>query len=45
MGCACQILDNLIEKGKAEPMIVVMPNGNPGQQAAKTLQLPEKPFV
>ena len=45
MGRACQILDNLIEKGKAEPMIVVMPNGNPGQQAAKTLQLPEKPFV
>ena len=28
MGRAAQILDNLIEKGLAEPMIVVMPNGN-----------------
>ena len=34
MGRAAQILDNLIEKGLAKPMIVVMPNGNPGQQAA-----------
>ena len=42
MGRAVQILDNLIEKGEAEPMIVVMPNGNPGQQAARTLDLPEK---
>ena len=40
MGRAAQILDNLIEKGLAEPMIVVMPNGNPGQQAAQTLSLP-----
>ena len=40
MGRAAQILDNLIEKGLAEPMIVVMPNGNPGQQAAQTLNLP-----
>ena len=40
MGRAAQILDNLIEKGLAEPMIVVMPNGNPGQQAAQTLGLP-----
>ena len=40
MGRAAQILDNLIEKGLAEPMIVVMPNGNPGQQAAVTLNLP-----
>ena len=39
-GRAAQILDNLIEKGLAEPMIVVMPNGNPGQQAACTLNLP-----
>ena len=31
MGRSCQILDNLIEQGKAEPMIVVTPNGNPGQ--------------
>ena len=44
MGRACQILDNLIEQGKAKPMIVVMPNGNPGQQAAQTLSLPEKTF-
>lgn len=42
MGRAVQILDNLIQKGKAVPMIVVMPNGNPGQQAAKTLCLEEK---
>ncbi len=34
MGRAAQIMDNLIEKGLAEPMIVVMPNGNPNQQAA-----------
>lgn len=42
MGRTAQILDNLIEKGLAEPMIVVMPNGNPGQQAARTLNIPEK---
>lgn len=40
MGRAAQILDNLIEKGLAEPMIVVMPNGNPNQQAAQTPGLP-----
>ena len=34
MGRAAQILDNLIEQGKAVPMIVVMPNGNPNCQAA-----------
>ena len=44
MGRTAQILDNLIEQGKAVPMIVVMPNGNPGQQAAQTLMLPEKTF-
>jgi len=44
MGRACQILDNLIEQGKAVPMIVVMPNGNPGQQAAQTSLLPERTF-
>ena len=42
MGRTAQILDNLIEKGLAQPMIVVMPNGNPGQQAAQPLGLPEK---
>lgn len=40
MGHAAQILDNLIEKGLAKPMIVVMPNGNPNQQAACTMGLP-----
>lgn len=40
MGRAAQILDNLIEQGKATPMIVVMPNGNPDQQAACTMGLP-----
>lgn len=40
MGRTAQILDNLIEKGIAKPMIVVMPNGNPNQQAAQTFGLP-----
>ena len=39
MGRAAQILDNLIEQGRAVPMVVVMPNGNPNQQAAQTLGL------
>ena len=34
LGRASQILDNLIAKGEAEPMIVVMTNGNISQQAA-----------
>ena len=34
LGRAAQILDNLIAQGKAEPMIVVMPNGNMAQEAA-----------
>ncbi|HOW09058.1 MAG TPA: alpha/beta hydrolase-fold protein [Bacteroidales bacterium] len=42
MGRACQIMDNLIEKKLAKPMLVVMPNGNPGQQAARTQLIPEK---
>ena len=42
MGRTAQILDNLIETGLAEPMIVVMPNGNPGQLAARTLGIAEK---
>lgn len=33
LGRAVQILDNLIAQGKAKPMIVVMPNGNGGQEA------------
>jgi len=44
MGRARQILDNLIEKGLAKPMICVMPNGNPGQQAARTQLLEEKTY-
>ena len=40
MGRAAQILDNLIAKGLAKPMIVVMPNGNPNQQATQTMGLP-----
>ena len=40
MGRTAQILDNLIQKGLAKPMIVVMPNGNPNQQAACTMGLP-----
>ena len=43
MGRTAQILDNLIEKGLAEPMIVVMPNGNGNQQAAVTLGIPNAP--
>jgi len=42
MGRACQILDNLIEKKLAVPMICVMPNGNPSQEAARTTLLQEK---
>jgi enterochelin esterase family protein len=42
MGRTCQILDNLIEKKLAKPMLVVMPNGNPGQTAARTTMIPEK---
>lgn len=34
LGRATQILDNLIAQGKAEPMIVVMPNSNMTQEAA-----------
>ena len=34
LGRASQILDNLIAEGKAEPMIVVMTNGNALQEAA-----------
>ena len=36
-GRAAQILDNLIASGKAEPMIVVMPNGNVDERAASSM--------
>ncbi|MBO5016988.1 MAG: esterase [Bacteroidaceae bacterium] len=51
LGRATQIMDNLIAEGKAEPMILVMTNGNAIQEAAPgeasmgltipTLQLPK----
>lgn len=44
MGRACQILDNLIEKKLAVPMICVMPNGNPTQEAARTQLLEETTY-
>lgn len=34
LGRTAQIMDNLIAQGKAKPMIVVMTNGNAGQEAA-----------
>ncbi|HER09386.1 MAG TPA: esterase [Bacteroides sp.] len=34
LGTATRIMDNLIARGRAEPMIVVMPNGNVIQDAA-----------
>ena len=45
LGRTCQILDNLIAQGKAKPMFVVMPNGNPNQYAAQTLGIPVKKDV
>ncbi len=39
MGRAVQIMDNMIAAGKAEPMIVVMTNGN-GTQSAATIDYP-----
>ena len=45
LGRTCQILDNLIAAGKAEPMLVVMPNGNPSQYASQTLGIPENQNV
>ena len=40
LGRACQIMDNLIAQGKAEPMIVVMPNASPNQLAAPDVMDP-----
>ena len=37
LGTAPNILDNLINSGKAKPMLVVMTNGNPNQAAANTI--------
>ncbi|WP_162850206.1 esterase [Maribacter aurantiacus] len=44
LGVAPVILDNLINSGKAEPMIVVMTNGNPSQASAQTIT-PKLPNV
>lgn len=41
MGRVAQVLDNLIQQGRAVPMIAVMPNCNPMEQASFTLGLPE----
>jgi enterochelin esterase-like enzyme len=35
MGCAVNILDNLIAQGRAKPMILVMTNGNANQSVAQ----------
>jgi enterochelin esterase family protein len=46
LGRTPQILDNLIAQGKAEPMIVVMTNGNADQRASRDyLPLPEEADV
>lgn len=34
LGRTARIMDNLIAEGKIQPMLVVMPNGNPSKQAA-----------
>ncbi|UWX54531.1 alpha/beta hydrolase-fold protein [Maribacter litopenaei] len=44
LGVAPTIMDNLINSGKAKPMIVVMTNGNPSQAAAQTIT-PKLPNV
>lgn len=42
LGRACQIMDNLIARRKARPMIVVMTNGNPTDAAAPGEAPPRK---
>lgn len=44
MGRVSQIMDYLIEKGKAEPMIIVMPNGMPVHEASADVMIPETWF-
>lgn len=34
LGRTSQVIDNLIAQGKAKPMLIVMTNGNPGQEAS-----------
>ena len=45
VGRAAVILDNLIAAGKATPMIVVMPNGNPWETAAQGYALGPAPSL
>ncbi len=40
MGRVTAIADNLIQKGQAKPMIIVMPNGNAAQSSSPFLQIP-----
>ncbi len=40
-GRVCQIMDNLIAEGKAEPMIIVMPNEHPNQVASRDVVEPK----
>lgn len=40
LGRACQIMDHLIAQGKAEPMIVVMPNADPNKLASPDVMDP-----
>jgi len=42
LGRTCQIIDNLIAKEKAKPMIIVMTNGNPGDAASPGEAPPRK---
>lgn len=42
MGRVSQIMDYLIERGKAEPMIVVMPNSMPVHEASADVMIPEE---
>ncbi len=40
MGRVTAIADNLIQKGLAKPMIIVMPNGNASQSSSPFMQIP-----
>ena len=40
MGRVTAIADNLIQKGLAKPMIIVMPNGNAAQSSSPFMQIP-----
>lgn len=42
MGRVSQIMDYLIEKGKAEPMIIVMPNSMPIHEASADVTIPNE---